>query len=84
MADADTSKPDAGTAPLRDPRMAWACLIAGFALISFGCLLIVTGDPAQRGYVVPVFVMGIVLLVTSGQLKIGDASVLIKAITGKG
>jgi hypothetical protein len=84
MADAETPKPDPGTATFRDPRMVWTLLIMSFALMCFACTLIFVGDADRRSYVTLVFIMSIVMLVTSGLLKIGDASVLIKAVTGKG
>lgn len=84
MADAKPALPDPTAATLRDPRMVWIFVFGGFALVLFACYIILAGDTAQRGFVNTVLIMGIVMFVTSGALKVGDASTLIKAFTGKG
>jgi hypothetical protein len=64
--------------------MAWSFIFGGFALLFFGCILIVSGNPSQQGFIYGVFGMAIVMFVTSGNLKAADAVSLIKSITGKG
>jgi len=84
MTDAKPALPDPAAAALRDPRLLWTFVFAGFALVCFACTLVVVGDTAQRGFVNTMLIMSMVMFVTSGALKVGDASTLIKAFTGKG